>query len=307
MGKILVVGSTTVDIVIEVDHLPTTAEDILLKKRTMEVGGCAFNAAWVMRGVGEPYELFTPVGTGLFGDYVREQFALEDISTRCPPPDEENGCCYCLVEPSGERTFIAQHGAEFAFYPEWFDLLDMDEYDSVYVCGFEVGHSTGGVVVDFLERRARGKTIYFAPSSRIAHLPIKLVQRLLDLHPVVHLNEGESLIGASRFAGVETESIEEAARAINRRTGSLVVVTLGSEGCWYETGSERGNVPGVRTHVVDTVGAGDAHVGALMAYQHRGLPLEESLARANRIASEVVASTGAHLDASVFTHLDFGD
>lgn len=304
MGKILVVGSTTVDIVIEVDHLPATAEDILLKSRTMDVGGCAFNAFWAARGLGGPCELFSPVGTGPFGDFVRDRLAQEDVVTRCPPSDEEEGCCYCLVEADGERAFIVRNGAEYVFRPEWFDVLDMDEYDSVYVCGLEVLQGDGPALVGFLERCARDKTIFFAPGSRIADLPSGLAQRVLDLHPVVHLNGEESLIGASRFAGVEARSFEEAARALNRRTGSLVVVTLGADGCWYETGSERGCVPGEHVEVIDTVGAGDAHVGALMACLHHGLPLREALARANRVASEVVASRGAHLDVSAFARLD---
>ena len=297
MSKILVVGSTTVDIVLEVDHLPAREEDVLIQDRSMALGGCAFNVASVLRGLGEPHELFCPVGSGVFGDFVRERFSALGVATRIPPVAGENGCCYCLVELSGERTFIARHGAEYAFRAEWFDLLDMDEFDAVYVCGFEVEHHTGPVVVDFLEGSAAraGSRIFFAPGSRVGNLPRALVDRILDLHPVLHLNGDETRCAAARYLGREGLDVEAAARALSARTGELVVATLGAAGCWYETGAERGLVPGASAQVVDTIGAGDAHAGATMGYLHQGVPLPEALARANRVAAAVVGVKGATL------------
>ena len=41
MQKILLIGSTCVDVIIEIDHLPKTAEDIQPKRQTLALGGCA--------------------------------------------------------------------------------------------------------------------------------------------------------------------------------------------------------------------------------------------------------------------------
>ena len=41
MPKILLIGSTCVDVIIEIDHLPKTAEDIQPKRQTLALGGCA--------------------------------------------------------------------------------------------------------------------------------------------------------------------------------------------------------------------------------------------------------------------------
>ena len=45
----------------------------------------------------------------------------------------------------------------------------------------------------------------------------------------------------------------------------LVVVTLGADGCYYDAGSSAGYVRGVPVQVVDTLGAGDAFLGGLLA------------------------------------------
>lgn len=306
MGKILVIGAATPNIIIEVDHLPHTAESVPIKSQEMMVGGCPFNASEILRGLGEPYELFTPIGTGPYGDYIRDELARIGVTSRVPPAELEEGCCYCLVEPGGERSFICRFGAEFSARAEWFDVLDMDEFDFIYICGFEIDQPTGEVIVEFLEERARGKTIFFAPGGLVDSLPADLVERICDLHPIFHLNEREVRIGAERFGGVDAESVEVAASALNRRTGNLVVATTGADGCWYETGSARGHVPGVHARVVDTIGAGDSHVGTLMALLHREVPLEEALEVANRVAARVVATRGPHLDGTELAEVVFG-
>ena len=66
----------------------------------------------------------------------------------------ENGCCYCFVEPGGASTFVSYHGADYHYELAWFDAIDMDEVDAVYVCGLEVEDPTGPVVVEFLSVRA---------------------------------------------------------------------------------------------------------------------------------------------------------
>lgn len=52
--------------------------------------------------------------------------------------NHDNGCCYCIVDQSGERIFLAMHGAEYLFEAQWFDLLKDKHYDMIYVCGLEL-------------------------------------------------------------------------------------------------------------------------------------------------------------------------
>ena len=297
MGKILVIGVTCADVVINVDRLPKTAEDVLVYGQHMALGGCAFNAYAIMHALGEPAVLFSPIGGGAYGDFVREHLAAEGIESPIPDAPGDNGCCYCFVEPGGERTFVAYHGADYLYRAEWFDRIDVDDVDMVYVCGLEVEEPTGEAIVEFLERTCADKTIFFTPGPRADSLPQDLVERIYALHPIMHLNDTEVEVSARRIADPELVRARGAAAILAERTGNMVLVTLGGEGCYYKAGPQQGVVPGVRTQVVDTIGAGDSHIGAVMACLHRGLSLEESLACANRIAAAVVATSGAHLPA----------
>lgn len=300
MGKILVIGVTCVDVVINVDHLPATAEDVLVRSQRMTLGGCAFNAYWIMHALDEPAVLFSPIGTGAYGDFVRDHLAAEGISSPIDDAADENGCCYCFVEDGGERTFVAYHGADYLYQADWFDRIDLDDIDFIYVCGLEIEEPTGHLIVEFLERCCREKTIFFTPGPRPANVPRDLLARIYDLHPVLHLNDSEARVSAMEIAGSEMVATRGAATILAERTGNLVLVTMGSEGCYYEAGPRRGVVPGASAeHVADTIGAGDAHIGAVMACLHRGDGLEDALACANRVSAAVVATVGAHPDAEV--------
>ena len=301
MGKIVFVGVTCADVIINVNRLPRTAEDVIVYSQQMALGGCAFNAFWIAHALGVPARLFSPVGTGAFGDFVRRGLAAEGVPVAVENHEQDNGCCYCFVEPGGERTFVAYHGADYVYKRAWFDELDMSGIDMVYVCGLEVEDPTGPVVVDFLERRCADKAIFFTPGPRPADLPMDLVERIYDLHPVLHMN-GDEIVVSARRAGCtdlpsDAAAVPCAAAYLRERVGNTVLATLGPDGCYFDTGAATGVVPGVPAHVVDTIGAGDSHIGAVMACLARGDALEQALACANRVASAVVSNAGAHLPA----------
>ncbi len=300
MKQILVIGSTVVDVTIRLDRLPKTSEDVHVLKQSMSLGGCAYNISDTIRKFGAPYILFSPVGTGAYGQYVEKALAERGLKSPLPKPDQENGCCYCFIEDGGERTFICYHGAEYLFYPEWFDRIDADTIDSVYICGLEIEETTGPNIVDYLEKHPEFR-IFFAPGPRILKISEELLERLFKLHPIIHLNDTEVM----QYTGEAT--IEDAARKLFGRTGNTVIVTLGENGAYYEAGTERGHIAGVKAHQIDTNGAGDSHVGAVMARMYQGYSVKDAIADANRVAAAVVETSGTLLSDEAFARLGLSD
>ena len=136
MPRLLFIGSACADVVIRVPQLPTTGGNPRVRSQHINLGGCACNAFLTARYLHTAdCELLAPVGTGIWGDWVRAALAARGIVSGIPPVEEENGCCYCLVEDSGERTFLSHHGAEYRFRRSWFEGVDLSGADGVYVCG----------------------------------------------------------------------------------------------------------------------------------------------------------------------------
>lgn len=293
MKKVLVIGSTVADIVINIDKLPTTMQDVHVHSQTFALGGCAYNVSSMIRNLGVPCLLFSPVGTGTYGDFVRKELARLGLESPLPTPEQDNGCCFCFVEESGERTFICHHGAEYFFYEEWFEGLDVSQFEYVYICGLEIEETTGDTVIGFLERS--GLKIVFGPGPRIDKIPADKMERLFALHPIVHLNEDE----VCRFIGCN--SIEDAAASLYARTGNTVIVTNGANGSYYYDEQGLHHVQGVEaTEIVDTIGAGDGHCGAVLACLAAGRGMPEALALANAAAARIVATKGATVAAQEF-------
>ncbi len=286
MKKVLVIGSTVADIIVNLDFLPTTAQDVHIKSQTMALGGCAYNVSDMIRHFQVPYTLFSPIGTGLYGDFVRNQLAAKGLASPMPTPDQPNGCCYCFVEESGERTFIVEHGAEYLFYKEWFDMLKPEKIGSIYICGLEIEDKTGGTIIDFLETHPE-IPLFFGPGPRLKMIDPNLMNRIFALHPVVHLNEDE----VCRYT--EKDTIEEASKALYAMTQNTVIVTNGENGAFFYDGEEFIHVPPVKaSSVVDTIGAGDAHMGAVIACLQKGMSLYDAIAKANAASALVVAQKG---------------
>lgn len=290
MNKILIIGSTCVDVIIEIDHLPKTAEDIQPKRQSLALGGCAYNVSNIVRQSGVPYTFITPIGTGVYGEYVKSAFEQKSLPIHVRA-QEENGCCYCLVEADGERTFLSVHGAEYTFRREWMDTIDLSEISMIYVCGFEIEEPTGNELISWLEEN-RGPQLFFAPGPRVLMIGQEKLNRLFALHPILHLNEEEAIILS------DSATLPLAAHTLQEKTNNTVIITRGENGsCCLEIGkqelTEALGVPAAC--VADTIGAGDSHIGQVMASRAKGASWKEALMQANRVSSRVVSVKGAGL------------
>lgn len=297
MKKVLVIGSAVVDVIITLDHLPGRSEDVHVKTQTMSLGGCAYNTSDSIRHFGVPYIPFFPVGKGAYGEFVKKQLALRGITSPIPTPDSENGCCYCFVEEDGERTFISYHGAEYRFERSWFDSLDASSISSVYICGLEIEETTGENIVDYLELHPEF-TVFFAPGPRLEKIHPELMKRIFALNPILHLNEEEAL------SYTQKNTLPDAAEYLNQLSQNAVIITLGKDGCYLYHEGQSVTIPGVPAVQIDTIGAGDSHIGAVIACLQLGKTLPEAIAIANRVSSKVVETKGALLSDEDFRSLE---
>lgn len=294
MKKILIIGSTVADIIINISSLPRTSEDVNISSQEMSLEGCAYSVSDMVRHFGVPYTLFSPIGTGIYGDFIRNQLAAKGLASPMPTPDQPNGCCYCFVEECGERTFVCHHGAEYLFRKEWFDQIKIEKVRSIYVCGLELEDKTGDVILDFLEANSE-LPVFFAPGPRIKHIEACRLSRIFALHPTIHLNRDEIC------AFTDEGSIEGACRKLFILSQNTIIVTDGASGCYYYDGEDFIHVAPVKaSKVVDTIGAGDGHAGAVLACLSRGDTIYEAIKKANAASALVVANKGAILSDNIF-------
>ncbi|BCN30470.1 carbohydrate kinase family protein [Anaeromicropila herbilytica] len=296
MKKVLVIGATALDMIINIEHLPKTTEDQHILSQSMALGGQAYNVSDILRHFKIPYTLISPIGNGMYARIVEEKLKEKGIVSPIHIMDGDNGFCLCMVEASGERTFLSYHGVEYRFKKDWMNAFNLEDYDSVYISGLEIEEETGIEIIELLEE-IKGKmnpTIYFAPGPRINVIHEEKMSRLFSLNPILHLNEEEVM----SYSG--SKDIKDAIRQIFQKTNNTVFVTLGEKGVYCYNEECEVTVPTDKAKVVDTIGAGDSHMGAVICGIKMGLSIDKVLFQANKVSREVVQVQGATLNDEQF-------
>lgn len=309
--KLLVIGSTCVDVIIKLDHLPKTGEDMHPEWQHFAMGGCAYNVTRIPRGCGIDVTLVTPVGTeGVYSGFVKKNLLKQGFKGPVTVEGAENGCCYCFVEKDGERTFVSVHGVEYSFHEPYMENLKGQSFDYTYICGLEAEEETGYELIQWLENHigtgssdtdgiAAG-TLLYAPGPRGVEISPDKNERIFAMNPVLHLNEEEAMA----LSGEKTP--EAAASKLQEKTRNLIVITLGEKGViWMEKDGSLHRMPSQKAVVKDTIGAGDSHCGALLTGMCMEWSMEKTMSFANAISGKVVSREGASLpDAEIIKVYD---
>ena len=304
--KTLVLGAAIIDKIMEINTLPKSGDDICAVDEQVTVGGCAYNVANILKNFEVNHDLVVPIGNGMYASTIEKDLMENDYKVLIKDDSRDNGYCLCLVEKSGERTFITIQGIECEFKKEWLDSLDAKKYKNIYVSGYELEGKSGEVITTFLEEN-KHMDIYFAPGPRITYLDKDILDRIYKLSPIVHLNDKEAL------EYTNCESVYDAICEIYCKNGNTVFVTLGDKGAIYIDTNLYKDLPnsemikkavkvveGTKVEVVDTIGAGDSHIASIIASRSLGYNFEESCKIANKVAAQVVSTKGPKIEKHLF-------
>ena len=254
--RVLIIGSAFVDMVINVQEMPRAGADVEGDYRCTTVGGCSFNVADVLYKLDLPFESYMPVGEGRFADLVAQALTERGYPVHREAGEGDNGWCLSLADASGERTFISMFGLERRMKPDWFERFDIESFDYFYVSGYQAEGENGRVILEALSRKRPDAVVVFDPGPRVHFMPRERVEDFCRLGCLFTVNADEALF------------MTVADNASVRR------------------------IPGFPVAIVDTIGSGDAHTGGVIAGLMCGLPIDECVLLANRVASVVTGREG---------------
>ncbi|NMO16843.1 carbohydrate kinase [Pyxidicoccus fallax] len=232
-------------------------------------GGSPANVAVGLARLGLRPAMLGVVGADEFGHFLRERLAAEgvDVSHLRQTREARTGLVFISVDARGERsfTYFRTRSAEFLLGAADVDADFLLRAKAVH-CGSNSLHlpESREATVRMLEvARGADRIVSCDPNLRLHAWedPSELkglLGRMLPLCTVVKLSEEE--LG---FA-TGTDVPEEALARLAALGVPLPVVTLGERGAVLLWKGERVHVPAPRARVVDTTGAGDGFVAALL-------------------------------------------
>ncbi len=280
-GRVVVVGSINVDLVVESDRLPLPGETVLGGRFRQHHGGKGANVAVAAARLGASVRLIGAVGDDAHGDLALEALAAEsieiaDVARHSSP----TGVALITVGPRGENQIAVAPGANAELAPEHLRLDDLRPQD-VLVATFETPMRTVEAAVQV--GRSRGARVVVDPAPAHA-LPTSLLGRELILTP----NEHELTVA------IGNDDPGEALEELLDRHAGTVVVTQGAAGALLATRDRQRRFGGFSAGpVADTTGAGDTFNGALAAFLAEGRALDEAIQLANAAAAISVTRRGA--------------
>jgi len=287
-GRVIVVGSVNVDLVVTTERLPVPGETVIGGRFGRHHGGKGGNQAVAAARLGAPTAFIGAVGGDTFGIDARAALEAEgiDVGGVLMLPDEPSGVALILVDADGENSIAVAGGANAVLgsvqVRAALKRLALTSADVVLV-GHEI--RTGATHEALRLGRLAGATTILNPAPATG-----LGRSTLELADVLTPNEGEL---ATLAGGTGTPSAL-AKRLLGTEPGRrAVLVTLGVKGGLLVVGRRAWAIHAPRVHAIDTVGGGDALNGALAAALASGFDLAEAARRAMVAASLAVTRAGA--------------
>jgi ribokinase len=312
-GRVIVVGSVNVDLVVRAPRLPTPGETVTGGTFERHHGGKGGNQAVAAARLGRPTLFVGAIGDDAFGVEARVALQTErvDTSRLRTIPGSATGVAVIIVDARAENLIGVSSGANEALEPamvaEALGRLGPLRGDVVLVCheiptasvreALRVGRAAGAITVlnpapaHGLDAKTLGLADVMTPNrtelsmlvnavvggrgGAVSGDPVEAAARLVDALPLPAGREPAVGEDAIRGPAVVVTLSAAGARIVRRGAGAAGAIT----------------VPAPSVDAIDSTGAGDAFNGALAVALSLGLTLEAACERA--VAAGALATTRA--------------
>lgn len=288
--SLCVVGSSNVDLTFRTCRLPRTGETIFGDAFHVDYGGKGANQAVIAAKIGARVTIVTKLGRDFFARQIRYNFGVNGIDRTYVLEDKghSTGVAAIFVDDQAQNCIIVIPGANRNLVPEEVrQSSSAIQAAKVVLCQLEIPLET--TLEAFRIAKAAGVRTVLNPAPAIS-----LPDELLQLTDYCIPNETEIELLTGQAAGT-VEKAETAARTLLQRGPRTVIVTLGEQGVLVVTSEKAEHFPAVPVEAVDTTGAGDAFIGTFGYLLAEGMPLAESVRRANALAALSVTQLGTQL------------
>ena len=299
MNKILVIGSTNIDMIACVKHLPRPGETVGEARFMQSNGGKGANQAVTVARLGGRVSFICKTGSDIFGHQANQLFNEEGIDTSYVFSDTKNpsGVALITVDTDAENCIVVAPGANAHLTPN--DLkrsAEAVEAADIILLQLEIPMQTVEAAARMAYRLGKKVVLNPAPASKLS---AGLLETLYAITP----NETE----AEAISGIritDERTAEEAARKIASMGVCNVIITLGAKGALVFDGAHCEIVPAYKTQAVDTTAAGDVFNGALVVALSEGRTLPEAVRFACKASAISVTRVGAQNSVPYRTEVD---
>lgn len=293
MSDVLCFGNLQLDVLCRtVTELPPPGGLQRIDTVDFALSGNGGSLAMALARLGVSVDLAGYSGADVIGDQFRTMLTTEGvgIDKLSRHPTAGTGTSIVTVAPTGERSIFYVNGAN--------DEINLDDVPEDWLHGlrilavtsvFVLPHFTGEAIAHLFQRAhaAGARTILnICWDSEARGLDFLAPALAESDYFVLNYDEGRQLTGL--------DTTNEIFDRLMEFTSGTILLTLGGEGCCFQTASGIERIPALPVQATDTTGAGDSFVAGFIAGLIRGLSLKECVQLGCQVAAYAVTGTGAY-------------
>ena len=276
-GKILVLGSLHLDVIVHSSRLPKPDETLLGDKVSYRFGGKGGNQALAAAKIDVQVFMAGRIGTDNFGKQIYDTLSNHNINLDgLKMVDEATGMSVALIGYDGIYSAVVVSGVN-----QTIDLSDIAVPDdlSVLVLQNEINTDAN---FDIVKKVPESTFVIFNAAPALT--PNKDFFERIDLL-IVNQLEAKMLINEEPSIFNNFDALQK----LQNLGPKEVIITLGADGyTGISKNEEIFSEPGIKVDVLSTHGAGDSFVGTLAAFICKGEPI-------NIAAQYAQASSALHV------------
>lgn len=288
MDSIVIIGSSNVDMIMKVDHIPSRGETVSGGEFKQVFGGKGANQAVGAARAGGEVAFVSCVGDDVFAPPMTRSFKEDGINTNFlfKETGVPSGTALIMIDEGGENIITVAAGANLRLTPDHLETAgELIAGSKIIVLQNEIPVETVERAID-LAHKSDVKVLYnLAPAREIKPSYLQKIDYLV-------LNEVETKF----LSGVEVQSEKDAILAagkLREKGVKTVIITLGKEGSFVSSESFQGRIDAFKVDAVDTTAAGDVFCGALAVALTEGKKLENAIKFATAASAIAVTRLGA--------------
>lgn len=276
MENIVVIGSSSIDLVVKTDVLPQAGETVMGNSFFTTTGGKGANQAVAAARLSNKVYMIGAVGDDENGKQIIENLEQNNVDTTFMDKieNETSGTAHITLFEDDNRIIVVPAANTHVTPEKVLPKLERFGAGDIILMQHEIPEHTIKEVTDYAVKHDMKVILNPAPYRNID-------KEIIDKVTWITPNESESEL-------LFESGVDEALKAYPRK----LIVTKGAAGAMFYNDSQQ-LVKGYKKKVVDTTGAGDTFNGALAVALIENKPLEEAVDFANLAGSFSVTGLGA--------------
>lgn len=276
MENIVVIGSSSIDLVVKTDVLPQAGETVMGNSFFTTTGGKGANQAVAAARLSNKVYMIGAVGDDDNGKQIIQNLEQNNVDTSFMDKieNETSGTAHITLFEDDNRIIVVPAANNHVTPEKVLPKLERFGAGDIILMQHEIPEQTIKEVTDYAVKHDMKIILNPAPYRNID-------KDIIDKVTWITPNESESEL-------LFENGVDEALKAYPRK----LIVTKGAAGAMFYNDSQQ-LVKGYKKKVVDTTGAGDTFNGALAVALIENKPLEEAVDFANLAGSFSVTGLGA--------------